>query len=174
METMATDSNHPTVSSYADAADLPLGAIVRVSADSKDIPNAGDYELFKVVPRRGERWIEPLRGGIIADYSAFGLGYLIQETALGYRYIALEPGEEDTFGNYLLSPAEAARAALAHWGTFGGDRLAWVNELTVAAGGTDPSDKLSKIEGILRGHPAARELSPIKISALAYDLAKAL
>lgn len=116
---MNTNSTHLTVTTYDEIENLPKGTIVRVNPASEEILNAGDYELFQVGELYGVPWLTPQRENIVADYSEYGSGYLIQQVDEKYRHITLEQGEEDTFGNLTNSEAEATRAAFDEWKELG-------------------------------------------------------
>jgi len=165
---------YPTVSTYSDLEGLPVGTIVNVPSESDEILNAANYDVFKVVSTYGESWLEPVRENIVAEYTENGLGYLIQKSGDGYRYIAIEAGEEDEFGEVVATESAAAKAAVADWEAVGNVHFGWVDTLSIAAGTAIPDYVLDKIENFFKGHAATKHLSAEEIANLTNDLARAI
>lgn len=165
-------NTYPTVNTYSDLEGLPVGTIVNVHSQSIEFFNAADYDAFKVISAYGDLWLEPIRENIVAEYSENGIGYLIQKIGEGYRYIAIEAGEEDEFGDVVATEIAATKAALANWEAVGNVHFGWVDTLSIAAGMGIPDHILDKIEDFFKGHSATKHLSAEEIASLTTDLAK--
>lgn len=159
---------------YIPVEDRKVGEIFELSEEDKDgWANGRNYERFTVTRAYDENYAVPVRPGIIATYTEDELGYLIQQTEDGFRYIGVEYGEDDDFGPFVASKKEALRGAVADWRENGqGDSwAAWSRQMAKDAVAPDAREvDAKKIEEFLIGSAAGAALTEAEITALAEGL----
>lgn len=163
---------------YIPVEDRKVGEIFELSEEDKDQwPNGRNYERFTVIRSYDENYAVPVRSGIIATYTEYDLGYLIQQTEDGFRYIGVEGGEEDIFGDFYGSKKVALQSAVSDWRENGqGDSWAtWSRQMAKDSVASDASTIDPKIiENFLAQEPAAASLTKDQISTITAGLAALL
>lgn len=121
----------------------------------------------------GENYAVPVRPGIVATYTEHDLGYLIEQTEDGFRYIGVELGDLVDFGPFVASKKAALQGAVADWRAVGqGDSwAAWSRQMAKDAVAPDAREvDAKKIEEFLIGSAAGAALTEAEITALAEGL----
>ena len=115
--------------------------------------------------------LDPARPGIVAEYVTHGYGYLIQKTEDGFRFIAVEAGEEDDFGPTLATKLEATIAARKNWHSYDGkdSDYRWSQELAKDADIPERVE-VDAIASII-GAEAAAKLTDEEIARIAQQIA---
>lgn len=163
---------------YIPVEDRKVGEIFELSEEDKDgWANGRNYERFTVIRAYDRTYAVPVRPGIIATYTEDDLGYLIQQTEDGFRYIGVEFGEDDDFGPFVASKKEALRGAVADWRAVGqGDSWAdWSRQMAKDSVAPEvPAIDAQKIEDFIIGSTASVALTDAQIKELAAGLAEYL
>ena len=159
---------------YIPVEDRKVGEIFELSEEDKDRwANGRNYERFMVTREYDENYAVPVRPGIVAQYTENDLGYLIQQTEDGFRYLAVELGEDDFFGPFVASKKAALQSAVTDWRENGqGDSwAAWSKQMAKdsVADGADPE----LIAAVLT-EDLGTDLNPADITALAVKIADRL
>lgn len=160
---------------YIPVEDRKVGEIFELSEEDKDRwANGRNYERFTVSREYDENYARPVRPGIIATYTEDDLGYLIQQTEDGFRYLAVELGEDDDFGPFVASKKAALQGAVADWRAVGqGDSWAdWSRQMAKDSVAPEGSTiDAQKIEDFIIGSTAGVALTEAQAKELAAGLA---
>lgn len=152
---------------------MATNEIFTLSAEEqKTTINGEHYEQFTTEDSFGEQIVVPVRPGIVLEYEADGLGYLIQKTDEGFRWIGVESYEEDTFGPFVASRRAAIQGAVADWRDSGGSPY-WADWTRTMSHDASAPERVEAeaISALLTAEVAAK-LSPEEIESLASKLAE--
>lgn len=176
MERMTNDL--PLIDSYDALQNTPPGTRVQLSdLFKKSIASSNSYDEFVVASYAGVHYVEIVRQGIVASYTTNGLGYLIQETPEGYRYVFVESGEDDVFGPLVATKYDALVAARNDWhatGTSGDDWDTWSRELARAVELGKDENRLTRVLEVLAHDPATTLLKESERERLAELVVQAI